>query len=43
MPAVGDIRARIMALADRSLEGNPETVELLGYRLPRMPGRKPAP
>ena len=23
MPAVGDIRARIMALADRSLEGNP--------------------
>ena len=28
MPAVGDIRARIMALADRSLEGNPETVEL---------------
>lgn len=35
MPAVGDIRARIMALADRSLEGNPETVELLGYRLPK--------
>lgn len=34
MPAVGDIRARIMALADRSLEGNPETVTLFGYRLP---------
>ena len=40
MPAVGDIRARIMALADRSLEGNPEIVELLGC--PRMPGRKPS-
>ena len=38
MPAVGDIRARIMALADRSLEGNPETVELLGYRLPKDAG-----
>ncbi len=35
MPAVGDIRARIMALADRSLEGNPEIVALLGYRLPK--------
>ncbi len=35
MPAVGDIRARIMALADRSLEGNPETVALLGHRLPK--------
>ena len=34
MPAVGDIRARIMALADRSLAGNPETVALLGHRLP---------
>lgn len=42
MPAVGDIRARIMALADRSLEGNPETVELLGYRLPKDAGRKPS-
>ncbi|MFR0874566.1 MAG: 2-phospho-L-lactate transferase CofD family protein [Bilophila wadsworthia] len=38
MPAVGDIRARIMALADRSLEGNPEIVELLGYRLPKDAG-----
>ena len=38
MPAVGDIRARIMALADRSLEGNSETVELLGYRLPKDAG-----
>ncbi len=35
MPAVGDIRARIMALADRTLAGNPETVSLLGYRLPK--------
>ena len=38
MPAVGDIRARIMALADRYLEGNPEIVELLGYRLPKDAG-----
>lgn len=34
MPAVGDIRARIMALADRNVPGNAETIELLGYRLP---------
>lgn len=34
MPAVGDIRARIMALADRSVPGNAETIALLGYRLP---------
>ncbi len=39
MPAVGDIRARIMALADRSLAGNPETVALLGYRLSTKEGR----
>ena len=38
LPAVGDIRARIMALADRSLEGNPETAELLGYRHPKDAG-----
>lgn len=35
MPAVGDIRARIMALADRNLPGNAETVALLGHRLPK--------
>lgn len=35
MPAIGDIRARIIALADRSLAGNPETVTLLAYRLPK--------
>lgn len=34
MPAVGDIRARIMALADSSVKGNPETVALFGHRLP---------
>lgn len=34
MPAVGDIRARIMALADRSIPGNAETIALLGHRLP---------
>jgi len=34
MPAVGDIRNRLMALADQSVKGNPEVYELFGYRLP---------
>ena len=33
MPAVGDIRARIMALADQSVKGNPEIYALFSYRL----------
>ncbi|MFZ5812424.1 MAG: GAK system CofD-like protein [Thermodesulfobacteriota bacterium] len=33
MPAVGDIRNRIMALADRSVKGNPEIFELFAHRL----------
>lgn len=36
MPAVGDIRARLLALADRSLEGSAEAVAALGYRLPAL-------
>lgn len=32
MLAVGDIRNRLMALADRSLHGNPEIFELFAYR-----------
>jgi len=35
MPAVGDIRNRLMALADRSLHGNPEIVALFAHRLPK--------
>ncbi|MDR2668521.1 MAG: GAK system CofD-like protein [Desulfovibrio sp.] len=33
MPAVGDIRARIMALADQSVKGNPEIYALFACRL----------
>jgi CofD-related protein of GAK system len=33
MPAVGDIRARIMALADQSVKGNPEIYSLFSHRL----------
>ncbi len=35
MLAVGDIRNRIMALADRSVQGNHEVYELFNYRLPK--------
>lgn len=35
MLGVGDLRNRIMALADRSLQGNPEIFELFAYRLPK--------
>ena len=34
MPAVGDVRARIMALADDQLHGNREIYTLFAYRLP---------
>ncbi|MHC1699365.1 MAG: GAK system CofD-like protein [Humidesulfovibrio sp.] len=35
MPAVGDIRNRLMALADQTLRGNPEIFELFAHRLPK--------
>jgi len=35
MPAVGDIRNRLMALADQSFLGNPEIYTLFAYRLPK--------
>lgn len=41
MPAVGDIRARIMALADKGLHGNEEIHTLFAYRLP-LDGKKSA-
>lgn len=34
MPAVGDLRSRLMALADRSRQGFPEIYVLFAYRLP---------
>jgi CofD-related protein of GAK system len=33
MPAVGDLRSRLMALADQSVRGNPEVRELFAHRL----------
>ena len=34
MPAVGDIRNRLLALADKTMTGTPEIFALLGHRLP---------
>jgi len=34
MLAVGDLRNRLMALADQSVQGNPEVVRLFAHRLP---------
>jgi len=39
MLAVGDIRNRIMALADSSVQGNHEVVRLFNYRLPKDAGQ----
>lgn len=36
MLAVGDLRNRIMALADQSLRGNPEVFELFAYRFSKQ-------
>ena len=33
MPAVGDLRSRMMALADETISGNPEIFKLFAYRL----------
>ncbi|MCJ2164397.1 MULTISPECIES: GAK system CofD-like protein [unclassified Pseudodesulfovibrio] len=35
MPAVGDIRNRLMALADQSVLGNPAIFDLFAHRLPK--------
>ena len=39
MPAVGDIRNRLMALADQSVQGNPAIFELFAHRLPKNRGQ----
>jgi len=43
MPAVGDIRNRLMALADQSLRGNPEIFALFAHRLPAGPAGQNGP
>ncbi|QGY38644.1 GAK system CofD-like protein [Pseudodesulfovibrio cashew] len=40
MPAVGDIRNRLMALADQSVQGNPAIFDLFAYRLPKNLGQE---
>lgn len=39
MPAVGDIRNRLMAMADQSVKGNPEIFDLFAHRLPKNLGQ----
>ncbi len=36
MLAVGDLRSRLMALADQTVKGNPEILALFSHRLPRQ-------
>jgi CofD-related protein of GAK system len=36
MPAIGDVRARLMDLADQSLQGNREIFELFAFRFPKQ-------
>ncbi|MFA7346612.1 MAG: GAK system CofD-like protein [Desulfurivibrionaceae bacterium] len=35
MPSIGDIRARLMDLADQSVQGNPEMYRLFAHRFPK--------
>lgn len=35
MPSVGDLRNRLLALADDTVRGNPDVYELFSYRLPK--------
>ncbi|MEA3290928.1 MAG: GAK system CofD-like protein [Pseudomonadota bacterium] len=35
MPSIGDLRSRLMALADESVTGHPEVYKLFTYRFPR--------
>ncbi len=39
MPAIGDLRSRLLALADESQPGNYATYKLLNYRLPKTQAR----
>ncbi|WP_428929123.1 GAK system CofD-like protein [Marinibacterium sp. SX1] len=40
MPAVGDLRSRLMALADETVLGQPDIYALFSHRLPRDGGQK---
>ncbi len=40
MPAVGDVRNRLMALADQSIQGNPEIYDLFAYRMDKNQPRE---
>lgn len=40
MPAVGDIRNRLMALADQSVKGNPAIFDLFAHRLDKSKGQQ---
>lgn len=40
MPAIGDLRSRLMALADESVLGHPEIVSLFQHRFPANVGNK---
>ena len=35
MPAIGDLRSRLMTLADETVTGNPEVYRLFTYRFPK--------
>ncbi|MEW8027552.1 MAG: GAK system CofD-like protein [Candidatus Thiodiazotropha sp.] len=39
MPSIGDLRSRLVALADETVTGHPEVYELLTYRFPRKAGK----
>ncbi|MEW7997706.1 MAG: GAK system CofD-like protein [Candidatus Thiodiazotropha endolucinida] len=39
MPSIGDLRSRLVALADETVTGHPEVYELLTYRFPLKAGR----
>lgn len=40
MPAVGDLRSRMMALADETCSGHPELYRLMTHRLPKESGQE---
>jgi CofD-related protein of GAK system len=39
MPSIGDLRSRLVALADETVTGHPEVYDLLTYRLPCKAGK----
>ena len=40
MPSIGDLRSRLMALADEAVTGHPEIYRLFTYRLPAQAGER---